>query len=98
MAINITQSFSSQVDSVNNIIPNMPNGSVTFSEVSGDERTDYQSTSFSDLANANYSVILEVSDPESMGDAVAYDKAVNGFKIRITGSGGGEVKWKVVYN
>ena len=98
MAINITQNFSSQVANVNNTIPNMPNGEVSFSEVSGPDRTDYQSVSFSELSNANYSVVLEVSDPEGMGQAVAYDKAVNGFKIRITGTGAGTVKWKVIYN
>jgi hypothetical protein len=30
-----------------------------------------------------------------MGEAVVYDRAVNGFKLRVTGSGGGDVVWKL---
>jgi hypothetical protein len=62
-----------------------------------DFRSDYESVTLSPtMPDTNYIILTDVSDPELMGDAVAYDLATNGFKLRVTGSGGGTVAWRLL--
>jgi hypothetical protein len=72
-------------------------GVVTFAAASDqDFRTDFASVSLdASLPHAEYVVVCMTSDPAGMGEAVVYDRAVNGFKLRVTGSGGGDVVWKL---
>jgi hypothetical protein len=71
-------------------------GSVTIA-AADDFRSDYESVTLSPaMPDTDYVILTDVSDPELMGDAVAYDLATNGFKLRVTGSGGGTVTWRLL--
>ncbi len=61
-----------------------------------DYRTDYVSVNFTEiLPIADYQVITS-REHETLGAIVAYDKSVNGFKLRAKGSGGGTVSWRLI--
>lgn len=71
-------------------------GSITV-PTADDFRSDYESVTLSPaLEDTSYIVLADVSDPELMGEAVAYDLATNGFKMRVSGSGGGTIKWRLL--
>lgn len=71
-------------------------GTVSILE-SEDFRSDYESVTLSPArADTNYIILTDVSDPTTMGEAVAYDLATNGFKLRVTGSGSGTVTWRLL--
>lgn len=71
-------------------------GSITV-PTADDFRSDYESVTLSPaLADTSYIVLANVSDPDLMGEAVAYDLATNGFKMRVSGSGGGTIKWRLL--
>jgi hypothetical protein len=72
-------------------------GSVSVAMDTDDFRSDYESVTLSPaMPDTNYIILTNTSDPELMGDAVAYDLATNGFKLRVTGSGGGTVTWRLL--
>lgn len=75
-------------------------GTADFDSVSDDFRSDFVSVSLSPaMPTTDYRVLVEPdddTDPERLGQIVPYDRTLNGFKIRVTGSGGGTVRWAVL--
>jgi len=75
-------------------------GTATFDSVDGDFRSDFVSVSLSPaMPTIDYRVLVEAADgtnPEELGQIIPYDRALNGFKIRVTGSGGGTVRWAII--
>jgi len=72
-------------------------GTVSFPAVEADFRDDYETISLTyTLPFADYQVAVESDNPLGGGEVIVYDKAKNGFKIRITGSEACNVKWKIL--
>ena len=74
-------------------------GQVSFSAVDGWFRTDYQRIELPNtFVNSDYIVLCHITegDPTEAGQVKIYDKANNGFKLTITGSGAATVKWLAI--